>query len=106
MEQYLSKQTYDITTNNAKGLNFTCVFLIWLVFLKPKGWIEEQINAADVKRPDDLMAMLPRNLEAIVPGAQQPIQSQPVIPDTQSSDATTGGDTVAEPVAPADDGTQ
>lgn len=65
-------------------------------------WIEEQINAADVERPDDLMAMLPRNLEAIVPGAQQPIQSQPVIPDTQSSDATTGGDTAA----PADEGTQ
>jgi len=51
-ENYRSKQTYDITTNSVtistihsvKGLDFSCVFLIGLDYLEPKGWTEEQIN--------------------------------------------------------------
>lgn len=51
-EKYASKQTYYITTNSltistihrVKGLDFSCVFLIGLDYLEPKGWTEEQIN--------------------------------------------------------------
>jgi len=51
-ENYRSKQTYDITTNSVtistihsvKGFDFSCVFLIGLDYLEPKGWTEEQIN--------------------------------------------------------------
>ena len=51
-EGYTSKQIYDITTNSVtistihsvKGLDFSCVFLIGLEFLEPKGWTEEQFN--------------------------------------------------------------
>jgi len=51
-ENHRSKRTYDITTNSvtistihsAKGMDFSCVFLIGLDFLEPKGWTEEQIN--------------------------------------------------------------
>ena len=51
-EDYRSKTTYDITTNSVtvstihsvKGLDYSCVFLLGLDSLKPKGWTEEQIN--------------------------------------------------------------
>jgi superfamily I DNA/RNA helicase len=51
-ESYRSKQTYDITTNSVtvstihsmKGFDFSCVLLIGLDFLEPRGWAEEQIN--------------------------------------------------------------
>jgi superfamily I DNA/RNA helicase len=51
-ESYRSKQTCDITTNSVtvstihsmKGFDFSCVLLIGLDFLEPRGWAEEQIN--------------------------------------------------------------
>ncbi len=51
-QNYRSKRTYDITTNSvtistlhsAKGVDFSCVLLLGLDFLEPKGWTEEQIN--------------------------------------------------------------
>lgn len=51
-ENYRSKQTYDITTNSmtistihsAKGLDFSCVFLLGLDHLEPKDWTEEQVH--------------------------------------------------------------
>ena len=51
-ENHRSKRTYDITTNSvtistihsAKGMDFSCVFLLGLDNLEPKGWTEEQIN--------------------------------------------------------------
>jgi hypothetical protein len=52
LEDYRSKTTYDITTNSVtistihsvKGLDYSCVFLLGLDSLKPKGWTEDQIN--------------------------------------------------------------
>ncbi len=51
-ENFRSKRTYDISTNSvtistihsAKGLDFSCVLLIGLDYLEPKGWTEEQIQ--------------------------------------------------------------
>lgn len=51
-KNYQSKRAYDITTNSvtistlhsAKGMDFSCVFLLGLDFLEPKGWTEDQIN--------------------------------------------------------------
>lgn len=51
-QNYQSKRAYDITTNSvtistlhsAKGMDFSCVFLLGLDFLEPKGWTGEQIN--------------------------------------------------------------
>jgi superfamily I DNA/RNA helicase len=51
-ELYASKQTYDNTTNSVtiatihsvKGLDFSCVFMIGLDYLEPKGSTEDQVN--------------------------------------------------------------
>lgn len=53
-ENYRSKKSYDITTksvtistiHSAKGMDFSCVFLLGLDYLKSKDkrWTEEQIN--------------------------------------------------------------
>ncbi len=51
-ENYQSKRTYDITTDSvtistihsAKGMDFSCVFLLGLDHLEPKGWTENQIE--------------------------------------------------------------
>jgi len=51
-QNYRSKRAYDITTNSvtistihsAKGMDFSCVFLLGLDYLEPKGWSEAQIN--------------------------------------------------------------
>ncbi|MBN1546225.1 MAG: AAA family ATPase [Syntrophaceae bacterium] len=51
-ENYRSKRTYDITTNSvtistihsAKGMDFSCVFLLGLDYLEPKRWTDEQIH--------------------------------------------------------------
>jgi len=51
-QNYRSKRTYDVTTNSvtistihsAKGMDFSCVFLLSLDYLEPKGWTDEQIN--------------------------------------------------------------
>jgi hypothetical protein len=51
-EDYQSKKTYDITTNNVtistihsvKGLDYSVVFLLGLEFLEPKEWSKDQIE--------------------------------------------------------------
>jgi superfamily I DNA/RNA helicase len=51
-ENHRSKRTYDITTNSvtistlhsAKGMDFSCVFLLGLDYLEPKEWTDEQIH--------------------------------------------------------------
>jgi len=51
-QNYRSKRAYDITTNSvtistlhsAKGMDFSCAFLLGLDYLEPKGWTEEQID--------------------------------------------------------------
>lgn len=51
-ENYRSKRTYDITTDNVtistihsvKGLDYACVFLLGLDNLEPKVWTEDQIH--------------------------------------------------------------
>jgi superfamily I DNA/RNA helicase len=51
-EDYQSKKTYDITTNNVtistihsvKGLDYSTVFLLGLDFLEPRKWSEDQLD--------------------------------------------------------------
>lgn len=51
-EDYLSKRSYDITTNSVtistihstKGLDFACVFLVGLDSLEPDGWSKRQLR--------------------------------------------------------------
>ena len=51
-KNYRSKRSYDITSNSvtistlhsAKGMDFSCVFLLGLDYLEPKGWTGEQIE--------------------------------------------------------------
>ena len=51
-ENYQSKKTYDITTNNVtistihsvKGLDYSTVFLLGLDFLEPRKWSEDQLD--------------------------------------------------------------
>ena len=59
-ENHRSKRTYDITTNSvtistihsAKGMDFSCVFLLGLDNLEPKGWTERANRQIGVCRPD------------------------------------------------------
>jgi hypothetical protein len=49
-----------------------------------QSWLDEQITATPIERPDDLVSMLPRNLEPIIPQAlPAATAAAPVAPATQ-----------------------